>query len=84
MTEAMIEAEAILDRGLMTEIDEDTLLSEACPEYITIQKGHIEEQIISEIEVTAGYQGSDINLDPLPEDVASRCPSSDKDRGVQM
>ena len=46
----MIEGKAISDGGLMIEIEEDTLYSEANPEVITIQEGHTEDKINIEIE----------------------------------
>ena len=69
MTEAMIEAEAISDIALMMRIEEDTLHLEANPEFIKLQEGHMEDQINTEIEVTADKQGSKPNPDPLPEDL---------------
>ena len=51
MKQAMIEAEADKNKDVMIEIEEDTLLSEENPEVITIQEGHTESKIITEIEV---------------------------------
>ena len=56
MTEPMIEAEEISDKGLMIEIEGDILLSDRNPEVITIQVGHTEGHTITEIEVTADTQ----------------------------
>ena len=65
MTEAMIEADAISGRDLTIKIEEDTLLSDANPEGIIIQEGHKENHKITEVEVTADNQGSNVNPDPF-------------------
>ena len=59
MTEAMGETETVSDNGLMIEIEEVTLLSEANLEVI----------IILEVNVIAEDQGSEVSLDSLPEDL---------------
>ena len=69
MEEVMIEVEEISVRCLMIGIEEDTFLLEAIPEVTKIQEVHVSGQITREIEVTAGYQGSEINLEPLLEDL---------------
>ena len=65
---AMMETKKTSGRGLMIEIDEDTLLLVAIYEVTTIQEGFTEGQIITEMEVTADNHDSEVNLDPLPED----------------
>ena len=67
----MIEGEASLDRGLMIEIEEDTLHSLANPEIITIQEGHTEYMTIIEIEVTTDNKGSEVSPYPPSEDQSS-------------
>ena len=64
----MIEAEEMSDSGPMIGKEEDILLLEPNPEVITIQEGHSREgEIVTEIEVTADKQGSEVNLDHLPK-----------------
>ena len=65
MTVAMIEAEAITQKGLTIEIEENIFLVEANPEVIIIPEDHTEDEIITEIDVTADKQGSEVNLDAL-------------------
>ena len=69
MTEAMKVTEVISDNSLVTKIKENTLHSETNLEVVTIEVGYTEDQIITEIEVTAGNKGSEVNPDPLPEDL---------------
>ena len=61
MKEVMIETVAISGRCLIIEIEEDSLHLEANLDATTIQVGNIKGQIITQIEVSTGNQGSEVN-----------------------
>ena len=69
MTEVMTQAEEILDRVLMIETEEGILHSEADLVVTITQECHIDDRIITEMEVTLYNKGSEVNPDHQLEDL---------------
>ena len=69
----MREVEEILDKGQMTETEEDILHSEADPKVTIIQEGHTEDKTVIEIDVTIDSKCPEVR-------VASRSQGRDKEK----